>query len=441
VSGALELVGALSTARRAVQLYPPAHPSYAEAVEDVVRAVRACSAAEGGFVLNLHEGRLYDGSQVIAGDAPALGALAQSMERHRVESLTFDPAFCATDAVALSEVLNLRPGPGLRIADELELRGVTAVVVGALGGPDEGGERKERDLKREKDRALYRQLILVMRAIHQDVVATGSPNLDQAETMVGDIMSRLMEDDAAVLGMATLNTHDDGALFHSINVMIYTLTLGLGLGLPEDGLTGLGIAALLHDVGKAAFDLGDPEQARAATLLHPKVGAEVLARLPEEDPASMLVAFEHHMGADGSGWPDRPGDYVTHPFSRMVAIADRYESLTKKGEGGTGPLTPDRAVMQLLREAGHTLDPLFTRLFVRALGVFPIGSVVRLSDSAVGVVAAKTDDVLSPRVRVLFDPNGLEPEEAYEVDLTADPRTIVEVVDPEALDLTVSDHL
>jgi HD-GYP domain-containing protein (c-di-GMP phosphodiesterase class II) len=441
VSGALELVGALSTARRAVQLYPPAHPSYAEAIEGVVRAVRACSAAEGGFVLNLHEGRLYEGSQVIGGDAPALSALALSMERHRVESLALDPAFSAGDAVALSEVFNLRPGPGIKVADELERRGVTTVVVGVLGDADEDGERKERDLKREKDRALYRQLIMVLRVIHQEVVATGSPNLDQAENMVGDIMSRLVEDDAAVLGMATLNTHDEGALFHSINVMIYTLTLGLGLGLPEDGLMGLGIAALLHDVGKAAFDLDDPEQAKVAVLMHPKVGAEVLARLPEEDPASMLVAFEHHMGSDGSGWPERPADYVTHPFSRMVAIADRYENLTKRGAGGADALTPDRAVMELLREAGRMLDPLFTRLFVRSLGVFPIGCVVRLSDSAVGVVAAKTDDVLSPRVRVLFDPNGVEPEEAYEVDLTQDPRSIVEVVDPEALDLTVSDHL
>jgi putative nucleotidyltransferase with HDIG domain len=441
VSGALELVGALSTARRAVQLYPPAHPSYAEAIAGVVQAVHACTATEGGFVLNLHEGRLYDGSQVISGEAPALAALALSMERHRVESLSIDPAFSAGDAIALSEVLNLRAGSAVKVADELERRGVTAVVVGVLGDADEGGERKDRDLKREKDRALYRQLITVLRVVHQEVVSTGSPNLDQAENMVADIMSRLVEDDAAVLGMATLNTHDEGALFHSINVMIYALTLGLGLGLPEDGLLALGIAALLHDVGKAAFDLDDPEQARVAVLMHPKVGAEVLARLPEEDPASMLVAFEHHMGSDGSGWPERPTAYVTHPFSRMVAIADRYENLTKRGDGGRDALTPDRAVMQVLREAGRTLDPLFARLFVRSLGVFPIGCVVRLSDTAVGVVAAKTEDVLSPRIRVLFDPSGLEPEEACEVDLTKDPRTIVEVVDPEALDLIVSDHL
>jgi HD-GYP domain-containing protein (c-di-GMP phosphodiesterase class II) len=203
---------------------------------------------------------------------------------------------------------------------------------------------------------------------------------------------------------------------------------------------GLGIAALLHDVGKAAFDLDDPDQARAAMLLHPKIGAEVLARLPEEDPASMLVAFEHHMGSDGSGWPERPATYITHPYSRMVAIADRYENLTKHGDAGE-PLTPDKAVMQVLREAGRSLDPLFARLFVKALGVFPIGCVLRLSDQSVGVVSAMTDDILSPRIRVLFDATGLELDDPVEVDLTADARTIVEVLDPSALELHVADHL
>jgi HD-GYP domain-containing protein (c-di-GMP phosphodiesterase class II) len=437
---ALDLVVALSTARRAVQLYPPSHPSYDASIEGIVAAVRSSSDADGAFVLNVHEGRLYDGSQVITSDAPAVAALAQSMERHRVESLTFDPSFAGSDAVALAEVINLRPGTGLRVDEELAKRGVTAVVVGALGDAEEVADRKERDQRREKDRAIYRQLVGVLRAVHQDVATTGSPNLDQAQDMVATIMARLLEDDAAVLGMATLSAHDEGALFHAINVMIYSLTLGLGLGLPEDGLMGLGIAALLHDVGKAAFDLENPDQARAAMLLHPKIGAEVLARLPEEDPASMLVAFEHHMGSDGSGWPDRPPGYVTHPYSRMVAIADRYENLTKHGDDGE-PLTPDKAVMQVLREAGRSLDPLFARLFVKALGVFPIGCVVRLSDQSVGVVCATTEDILSPKVRVLFDATGLELDDPVETDLQADSRSIVEVLDPAALELHVADHL
>jgi len=433
------LVAALSGLRRAVQLYPPQHPSYTEALERTTGAVNDCTL-DGPFVLNLHQGRLYSGSHPLSADSPAASSLAETMERHGIESLTFEPGFGAADAIGLVDVLNLRPEAGLDVQVELQGRGVANVLVAALTADDDDEEiREERDRTRERDRAMYRQLVTTLRGIDQQASSGGSPNLEHASAMVGDIMSRLVEDESAVLGMALMNSKDDSALFHSVNVMIYSLTLGLGLGLPDEGLLALGMSAMLHDVGKAAFDLSDPEQARAAQLLHPKVGAEILGRLAEADRTPMLVAYEHHMGADGSGFPDRPADYIGHPYSRMVAIADRYEHLVK-GEGGAS-VSPDRAVMQVLREAGKALDPLFVRLFVRALGVFPVGCVVRLSDQSVAVVRAKSDDLLAPVVRVVFDADGMEPETPPDIDLREDGRTIVEVLDASTLKLAVSDKL
>jgi HD-GYP domain-containing protein (c-di-GMP phosphodiesterase class II) len=154
----------------------------------------------------------------------------------------------------------------------------------------------------------------------------------------------------------------------------------------------------------------------------------------------MLVAYEHHMGADGSGYPEHTSDYVAHPYSRMVTVANRYDKLTKQGLTGDA-FKPDRAVMQLLDETGTVLDPFFTRLFVRSLGVFPIGCVVRLSDHAVGVVCARGEDPLLPTVRVVYDEAGLELEVPLDVDLAMDSRDIVEVVDPDSLSMSASDHL
>lgn len=435
---AADLVSTLSTARRAVQLYPESHPSHAEAVGALVAAVRDCAAA-GPFVLNLHQGRLYDGSQVIAGEHAASAALAASLEKHRVESLTFDVSFSERDAAQLAEALNMRPAPSLRLEEELGSRGVTSVVVAALVD-EEDEEQEERDRRREKDRALYRQLVSALRNLHAQAAGGGSPNLEHAGSMVDDIMSRLTEDESAVLGMAVMTGRDESSLFHGINVMIYALAIGLTLGLPDEGLMALGMAALLHDVGKAPFDMSDPQQATAAQALHPQVGAEILSRLGEEDRTPMLVAYEHHMGVDGTGYPERSADYIGHPYSRMVSIADRYDNLTKRGDGGD-PLTPDRAVVRVLQEAGHSLDQFFARIFVKALGVFPIGCVVRLSDQSVGVVKAKTDDLLTPVVRVVYDPAGTEQEDMLLVDLREDTRTIVEVLEPDALALDVAERL
>ena len=264
------LVHALSGARRAVQLYPPSHPSHSDAVTALAWAVDEMCAA-GPFVLNLHAGRLYAGSDVLPGDSPAAASLADTMERHHIESLTFDAGFDGRQASALADVLNLRPSPALDVESELQSRGVTHVKVAALDvGDEERIEREERDRKREADRAMYRKLVTVLRGVNSNVSTGQSPNMEHASAMVGDIMSRLVEDESAVLGMAMMSSKDEATLFHSVNVMIYALTLGVGLGLPDEGLLTLGMAALLHDVGKAAFDRADPEQARAAQALHPE---------------------------------------------------------------------------------------------------------------------------------------------------------------------------
>ena len=433
------VVAGLSAARKAIQLYPPSHPSYLEAIGMLIDAVTAATADSSDFVLNVHLGRLYCGSQVMAGDGPALATVSMSLEAHRVESLTFHPGFTADEAAALADVLNLRPSADLSVTDELTARGVTGVTVAALGEEGDEEERAERDRQREADRALYRQLISAMRALTSNVREGQTPDMEQAAGMVEHIMERLVSDEATILGMATMSAHNEASFFHSINVMIYSLTLGVGLGLPEEGLVSLGIAALFHDVGKAAFDLTDPAQARAAQALHPQYGAEILSQIPDTDRAPMLVAYEHHMGQDGTGYPERSEEYFTHPYSRMVSIADRYDNLTKGAVGAA--VTPDRAVIQLLREAGKALDPTFCRLFVRALGVFPVGCVVRLSDQSVGVVRATGADPMLPHVRVVWDTMGLELDPPCEVDLEVDGRTVVEVLDSDSLNLTVADRL
>lgn len=434
----IELVVALSAARKALHLYPPTHPNYREAIDTLLRWATECMA-EGPFTLNVHLGRLYHGSQVLPTDAPGLRSLTETLESHRVESLTLHEGFSQSDAEALIEVLGLRPSQNLEVASELENRGVVTITVSALVDED-AQEAEERDRTRQQDRALYNRLLGVLRTLSERIKQTGQPDVGDAGVIVEGILARLMEDSAAVLGLATMTGASESSLFHSINAMIYSLIIGVALGIPEEGLTTLGVSALLHDIGKVAFDLSDPEEAKRARYLHPKVGAEVLSRLPEQDRTPMLVAYEHHMGRDGSGYPEREADYITHPYSRIVAIADRYDRLTSPIPEGSGH-TPDQAVMQLLRDTLTTLDQTLTRLFVKQLGVFPVGCVVRLSDQSVGIVSGMTDDTLRPRVRVMYDSEGLALGTPKDILLGEVGLDILETVDPENLQVRISEHL
>lgn len=435
---ATEVVVGLGSARKAIQLYPPTHPAFGEAMELLITAVTNATA-EGPFVLNLHLGRLYDGSVVIPEDIHGIDSVAEALEARHIDSLTFSSGFAHDDALGLIEVLSLKAEDGLDVEAELRSRNVRGVAMTFLAAADEGEDSSD-DRTRRQDRALHSRLVNTVRNMSEQLTAGGVADLSQTTPIVEGLLTRMMEDQAAVVGMATIRSKDERVLFHSLSVMIYTLALGQQLKLPEDGLLHLATSALLHDIGKSAFDAKDPIQAEAMVKLHPRVGAEILQRLVLDDPSPMLVAFEHHMAPDGSGFPERPADYIAHPYSRMVAVADRYENLTNPPDG-VAALNPDRAVVRLLRECGMLLDPFFARAFVSGLGVFPIGCVVRLSDQTVGVVCRPGEDPLAPVVKLVYDERGVEYGEGPKIDLAQGFVRIVEIVPAEVLNLEVSDAL
>jgi HD-GYP domain-containing protein (c-di-GMP phosphodiesterase class II) len=436
MSNPADVVTSLASARRGVQLYPPTHPAFNETLDALIAAVQEGTVA-GPFVINWHLGHLYHESAVFPDDVHGAASLAEAFESRKIESMSLQPGFDRTDAIALTEVLSLKPGPELDIEAELAARSARNITISRLED-EEDEEQEEREKQRQADKALYQRTLSALRKLQERFKAGGSGDLGDTGQLVGSVMERLLTDHAAVLGLTASRGGEDAGLFHSLNVMIYSLALGNRLGLPEEGLSSLGMSALLHDVGKAAFDLDDPEQFEPMGMLHPKVGAEILQRTALEDPAPMLVAYEHHMYADGGGWPDHDADYVAHPYSRMVAIANRYEGFLAPMDGSE-PMTPDKAIVEVLHEAGTILDPFFTKLFANALGVFPVGCLVRLTDHSVGVVIATTSDPLAPKVKLVFDENGNDLEEYQELDLMASDVTIVEVIDPRSLNVNMAD--
>lgn len=435
---AASVISALATARKAAQLYPTTHPAHGDALEVLVDVVREAGAGSP-LTINLHQGRLYHGSTVLAEDVPGSSGIAVAFESRHIESLTVAPGFGVTDATGLVEVLSLRPSQMLNVTEELAARGVTSVTV-ALLHDDTAEEREELDRRRAMDRALYQQLLRMLRQLVASLAAESRAGLGPAAGAVSDVVGRLAEDPAAVLALTWMRDAGDELLAHSVNVAIYAVTLGRELGLPEEGLASLGLSALLHDVGKRAFDANDPQQAESVAALHSQAGADILSRANHDDSAPMLVAYEHHMYLDGSGVPPRAEGYVAHPYSRMVAIADRYENLTNPHDP-IEALTPDQAVVRVLKEAGSRLDPLFARLFAGALGVFPVGCMVRLTDDTVGVVCGPGSNLFAPVVRRTYDEIGLDLEEPEEVDLGGCDLDIAEVVDPASLNVLVADKL
>ncbi len=256
-----------------------------------------------------------------------------------------------------------------------------------------------------------------------------------------EVVDQILRDPGALLALSTIKEFDSYLIFHSTNVAVLSVVLGKRLGLSKSRLGELCLAAFLHDTGKLEVDpdvLHKPgslnrdewEEMRR----HPVLAARALLgykRLTASNMTAVVVAFEHHLNCDLSGYPPTEMKKTVTLFGNIVAIADRYDALTTPRVYRKVNLTPPEALGCLLESAGTEIDSTLVKLFVEMMGLYPPGTVVKLSGGEVCVVY-EPPEVGSPRdrpkVRVLY---GGEPGAVINLDERIDgafARTIVGVL-------------
>ncbi len=234
----------------------------------------------------------------------------------------------------------------------------------------------------------------------------------KAQRVIHDLIDHIVRDETSLLEFAAIKDFDDYTYAHSTNVCVYSIALGLRLGLDKRRVSQLGYAALFHDAGKiklpqdliskkAEFNEDDWKAIRQ----HPILGALTLAAMPatdEHNTRGVIVAYEHHLNIDGGGYPETPESRDPNLFSRIVAIADSYDAMTSGRVYKKYQISPDEALRRLLQQSGTRYDPLVLRAFVHLLGIFPVGTIVRLSTGQQAVVCANDlEDLYRPEVQII----------------------------------------
>lgn len=228
--------------------------------------------------------------------------------------------------------------------------------------------------------------------------------------LVNDIAGSLNRHPAALLSVVRLKSHDDYTYLHSLAVCALMLSLASQLELNEAQAKRAGMAGLLHDVGKAAIPLAILNKPGKLTddefeimKYHPVAGAEIL-RLSGADDDLQDVALHHHEKVNGSGYPHGLRTNGITLLSRMAAICDVYDAVTSE-RPYKAAWNPASAMHQMASWPGH-FDRKLLYAFVKAVGIYPVGSLVRLSSGRVGVVTEPGDhSLLQPKVCVFFSLN------------------------------------
>jgi putative nucleotidyltransferase with HDIG domain len=254
---------------------------------------------------------------------------------------------------------------------------------------------------------------------------------EQCRPIVEDIARSVYRNPGALVSLARLKTADDYSYMHSVAVCALMVALGRNLGLDDAACREAGLAGLLHDMGKALMPIevlnkpGKLTDAEFAIMrTHPERGAELLRGGAGVSEIALDVCLHHHEKIDGSGYPHRLAGEAISLHARMGAVCDVYDAITSNRPYKAG-WDPAESISRMASWKGH-FDRTVFAAFVKSLGIYPTGSLVRLASGRLAVVQAQNAaDLTLPTVRAFFSTRSNLPIPVETIDLARSSERIV----------------
>ncbi|RMF19297.1 MAG: HD-GYP domain-containing protein [Candidatus Dadabacteria bacterium] len=436
-----QLITQLATAAKAVHLYPPEHPARTQPLQRVATVLEQALSRQAVAAVVIQEDLLVVDGNPYFDPFPGSDDLFDFMRERQLVRIEFQHGVTGAELRTMIALLALPPEDLANwgnARDYLEKQHVEHILV----------ELDEEDLE-QRALQVYTEAKRYIVDLWREARLGNIPHGDRARATMNELGQLLSQDPNLMLGLTMLSDYDNYTFNHSVNVGVFALAMADELGMSADKEL-IGLGGMLHDVGKTRVPieiinkpgkLTDDEWMQMRR--HPEYSAEIVQQMQLHDIVDGVL--QHHCGYNRKGYPElSPTKELSEP-GQITAVCDVYDSVTTL-RPYQRQFTPQEGIEILLKQKsnGH-LNPKFTDTFIRMLGIYPIGTTVRLNSGEVGIVVAfNREHEDQPKLKIVRDARG----NLLRIPLTLDlanqegrPRRIVGTLDPAVLGIRIGDYV
>ncbi len=462
--GGRKLLAVMYGALRALKFYPLENEVVQQAIDEVHLIASNILAQEGvvelrvvGDFFFLNESRL----RLDLRNFSTFGSFAGALREHEIGELLVDLGVQREEWAPFLSLL-LRDGDEEGPFEAFMTRLSASQVARIQVRPERDAQPLDLETEvMEGAKRTYAHSVQMARDVLSDMRIGKAVNVRKVKRAVQSIVDQVLADEPSIVAMTTLREFDEYTFTHSVNVCIFAVVIGQRIGLDRTHLYELGLGALFHDVGKSRVDEAILNKEGKLTAVeweamkeHTTEGLLELFTLHgflDVPYRQMLIAYEHHMRQDLSGYPENNRPREPGLFSRIVSVADAFDAGTSIRSYQYRPCPPDEVLREMRDNPERGFDRVLVKALITATGVYPAGTLVILDTFELGIVARSNEDPArphQPEVKILSDPKGIPlatPEVATldEIDpATGRPRrTVIKTADPARYDIRVADYV
>jgi putative nucleotidyltransferase with HDIG domain len=421
-----EIIKKLASSLQTVSVYDFDHPSSKKAVEDIYKEFQEGFLEAEHIDFGIANKELFSRKHIYFDLIVQTQDFVRILESKGIDYLKFKRGLTKDELVKFLVILKEKRLNQEDIAKGLNEKGLIHISTQEFG---QGGTPEKHQQKESKGFVdigkFYDQYVDKLKYNIDTVVDSQGVDLKSLMEISSNMLNLLIRHQKFFFFAMNIKQHDDYTFAHCLNVSALTMFQARQIGLPQEWVLKTGVAGFLHDIGKFAIhnkiinkEGTLSEQEMKIIKNHASYGAKMLLRKSNSSKLSIIASFQHHMGVSLKGYPKADILKKQHLISELVSISDVYDALrTRRSYRGPMPLTKVYEIMQ--KEKGRLFSQDLADWFLKNIGVWPVGTLVKLNTGQIGlVVKNNSEDVFHPQVRVIYDSSGKKIEDKIIKDLT-----------------------